>query len=101
MGCRSGITRRIQSSISAWSSDGTGGFRVDSPLRALSIARSFRVLTAEWRPRYWARLRPWPARRAAALRNWSGANEIDLDAHASGAERTRHGAGAGQLAAGR
>src|SRR5207344_1041588 len=40
IGWRSGITRRIQSSISAWLSDATGGFRVVSGLRALSIARS-------------------------------------------------------------
>jgi hypothetical protein len=33
MGRRSGITRRIESSMSAWLSDGTGGFRVVAGLR--------------------------------------------------------------------
>src|SRR6187401_2121312 len=39
MGAKSGITRRIQSSMSAWLSDGTGGFRVVLRLRGF-IARS-------------------------------------------------------------
>src|SRR5687768_5694643 len=36
MGCRSGITRRIQSSMSAWLSDGTGGFRAVFGLRGFA-----------------------------------------------------------------
>src|SRR5688572_4604199 len=40
MGCRSGITRRTQSSMSAWVSDGTGGFRVEAGLRDFAMARS-------------------------------------------------------------
>jgi hypothetical protein len=40
MGYRSGISRRIQSSMSAWLSDGTGGFWVVLGLRGFAIARS-------------------------------------------------------------
>src|SRR5215207_9317972 len=40
MGCRSGITRRIQSSMSAWLSEGTGGFRAVFGLCGFAIACS-------------------------------------------------------------
>jgi hypothetical protein len=36
MGCRSGITRRIQSSMSEWLSDGTGGLRAVFGLRGFA-----------------------------------------------------------------
>src|SRR5690606_9886899 len=36
-GWRSGTSRRIQSSISSWLSEGSGGLRVEAPLRPLSI----------------------------------------------------------------
>jgi len=40
MGHKSGITRRIQFSMSAWLSDGAGGFRAALGLRDFAIARS-------------------------------------------------------------
>jgi hypothetical protein len=40
MGCRSGITRRIQYSMSAWLPDGTGGFQPHLAMRDFAIAGS-------------------------------------------------------------